>query len=151
MTRNNLFKSLTANTSCIFRNNEPNLVSFYNDLEIREEVVEFPPGATIVSRLVSIMASNDQSYSAPIVTLTSPGKTSVLWYHLLVSKTTVRVINLGTDRYSTYPITYLSPRDLRQLQRICIERNIQVEERVPISWHPSIVLAMKVVGHCQPG
>lgn len=42
----------TANGTCIFRNNEPNVVSFYNDLEIREEVVEFPPGATIVSRLV---------------------------------------------------------------------------------------------------
>lgn len=40
----------TANGTCIFRNNEPNVVSFYNDLEIREEVVEFPPGAMIVSR-----------------------------------------------------------------------------------------------------
>lgn len=40
----------TANGTCIFWNNEPNVVSFYNDLEIREEVVEFPAGATIVSR-----------------------------------------------------------------------------------------------------
>lgn len=39
-----------ANGTCIFWNNEPNVVSFYNDLEIREEVVEFPAGATIVSR-----------------------------------------------------------------------------------------------------
>ncbi|KAJ6649684.1 Locomotion-related protein Hikaru genki, partial [Pseudolycoriella hygida] len=38
-----------ANGTCIFRNNEPNVVSFYNDLEIREDVVEFPPGAIIVS------------------------------------------------------------------------------------------------------
>lgn len=39
-----------ANGTCLYRNNEPHIVSFYNDLEIREEVVEFPPGATIVSR-----------------------------------------------------------------------------------------------------
>lgn len=42
--------SSTANGTCLFRNNEPNVVSFYNDLEIREDVVEFPPGATIISR-----------------------------------------------------------------------------------------------------
>lgn len=40
----------TENGTCLFRNNEPNVVSFYNDLEIREETVEFPPGATIISR-----------------------------------------------------------------------------------------------------
>lgn len=45
-----IFFFFTANGTCIFRNNEPNVVSFYNDLEIREEVVEFPPGAMIVSR-----------------------------------------------------------------------------------------------------
>jgi hypothetical protein len=39
-----------ANGSCIFRNNEPNVASFYNDLEIREDIVEFPAGSTIVSR-----------------------------------------------------------------------------------------------------
>lgn len=38
------------NGSCIFRNNEPHVASFYNDLEIREEYVEFPPGTTIISR-----------------------------------------------------------------------------------------------------
>lgn len=43
-------KHFVANGTCIFRNNEPNVVSFYNDLQIREDVVEFPPGATIVSR-----------------------------------------------------------------------------------------------------
>lgn len=43
---------ISANGTCIFWNNEPNVVSFYNDLQIREEVVEFPPGATIVSRSV---------------------------------------------------------------------------------------------------
>lgn len=30
------------------------MVSFYNDLEIREDVVEFPPGATIISRCVPL-------------------------------------------------------------------------------------------------
>ena len=39
-----------ANGTCHFRNNEPNVVSFYNDLEIREDIVEFPPGTTITSR-----------------------------------------------------------------------------------------------------
>ncbi|XP_028899392.1 uncharacterized protein LOC105217452 isoform X1 [Zeugodacus cucurbitae] len=43
-----------ANGTCLFKNNEPNVVSFYNDLEIREDVVEFPPGATIISRCVDI-------------------------------------------------------------------------------------------------
>ncbi|XP_037811776.1 CUB and sushi domain-containing protein 1 isoform X2 [Lucilia sericata] len=43
-----------ANGTCLFRNNEPNVVSFYNDLEIREDVVEFPPGATITSRCTDI-------------------------------------------------------------------------------------------------
>ncbi|EDW76217.2 uncharacterized protein Dwil_GK14777, isoform C [Drosophila willistoni] len=42
------------NGTCLFKNNEPNVVSFYNDLEIREDIVEFPPGATIISRCVDI-------------------------------------------------------------------------------------------------
>ncbi|XP_030377372.1 uncharacterized protein LOC115626218 isoform X1 [Scaptodrosophila lebanonensis] len=42
------------NGTCLFKNNEANVVSFYNDLEIREDVVEFPPGATIISRCVDI-------------------------------------------------------------------------------------------------
>ncbi|TDG44207.1 hypothetical protein AWZ03_009381 [Drosophila navojoa] len=42
------------NGTCLFRNNEANVVSFYNDLEIREDIVEFPPGATIISRCVDI-------------------------------------------------------------------------------------------------
>ncbi|XP_061388329.1 sushi, von Willebrand factor type A, EGF and pentraxin domain-containing protein 1 [Musca vetustissima] len=43
-----------ANGTCLFKNNEPNVVSFYNDLEIREDIVEFPPGATITSRCTDI-------------------------------------------------------------------------------------------------
>jgi len=43
---------LTENGTCSFKNNEANVVSFYNDLEIREDVVDFPPGATIISRCV---------------------------------------------------------------------------------------------------
>ncbi|XP_037959565.1 uncharacterized protein LOC119688947 isoform X2 [Teleopsis dalmanni] len=43
-----------ANGTCLFKNNEPNVVSFYNDLEIREDSVEFPPGATIISRCTDI-------------------------------------------------------------------------------------------------
>ncbi|KAM8716457.1 hypothetical protein ACLKA7_003348 [Drosophila subpalustris] len=42
------------NGTCSFKNNEANVVSFYNDLEIREDVVDFPPGATIISRCVDI-------------------------------------------------------------------------------------------------
>lgn len=38
------------NGSCIFRNNNNHVVSFYNDLEIREDYVEFPPDSVIVSR-----------------------------------------------------------------------------------------------------
>ncbi|XP_058446633.1 sushi, von Willebrand factor type A, EGF and pentraxin domain-containing protein 1 isoform X1 [Malaya genurostris] len=44
----------SANGSCVFRNNEPHVVSFYNDLEIREDIVEFPPATTIISRCVDI-------------------------------------------------------------------------------------------------
>lgn len=42
--------NIAVNGTCIFFNDEPNVVSFYNDLQIREKVVEFPPGATVVSR-----------------------------------------------------------------------------------------------------
>ncbi|XP_049790095.1 sushi, von Willebrand factor type A, EGF and pentraxin domain-containing protein 1-like [Schistocerca nitens] len=42
------------NSTCIYRNTEPNLVSFYNDQHITEEVVEFPPGSVLVSRCVDI-------------------------------------------------------------------------------------------------
>lgn len=41
---------ITVNGTCVFFNDEPNVVSFYNDLQIRESVVEFPAGATVVSR-----------------------------------------------------------------------------------------------------
>ena len=40
---------ILRNSTCIFRNTEPNLVSFYNDQQITEEVVEFPPGSLLVS------------------------------------------------------------------------------------------------------
>ncbi|XP_049824701.1 sushi, von Willebrand factor type A, EGF and pentraxin domain-containing protein 1 isoform X2 [Aethina tumida] len=42
------------NNTCIFRNQEPNVISFYNDQQIREEVVEFPAGAVLISRCVDI-------------------------------------------------------------------------------------------------
>lgn len=42
---------ILRNSTCLFRNTEPNLVSFYNDQQITEEVVEFPPGSLLVSYL----------------------------------------------------------------------------------------------------
>jgi hypothetical protein len=42
---------ILRNSTCVFRNTEPNLVSFYNDQQITEEVVEFPPGSLLVSCL----------------------------------------------------------------------------------------------------
>lgn len=42
-------EELTRNNTCTFRNEEPHVVSFFNDLEITE-TVDFSPGATIVSR-----------------------------------------------------------------------------------------------------
>ncbi|KAJ8923976.1 hypothetical protein NQ315_006752 [Exocentrus adspersus] len=42
------------NSSCTFRNQEPNVISFYNDQQIREDVVEFPPGTVLISRCVDI-------------------------------------------------------------------------------------------------
>lgn len=47
---NAIIYDFVVNGTCVFFNDEPNVVSFYNDLQIREGVVEFPPGATIVSR-----------------------------------------------------------------------------------------------------
>ncbi|CAG4983211.1 unnamed protein product [Parnassius apollo] len=46
-------EELLNNNSCTFRNEEPHVVSFYNDLEITE-TVDFPPGAVIISRCSDI-------------------------------------------------------------------------------------------------
>uniref|UniRef100_A0A0P5PLV4 Sushi, von Willebrand factor type A, EGF and n=1 Tax=Daphnia magna TaxID=35525 RepID=A0A0P5PLV4_9CRUS len=43
-----------SNKSCIFRNNEPNLMTFYEDQQITEDVVEFPPGTELISRCFDI-------------------------------------------------------------------------------------------------
>jgi hypothetical protein len=45
-----LYNTPLANGSCIFKNTDPHVASFYNDLEIRENYVEFPAGTTIISR-----------------------------------------------------------------------------------------------------
>ncbi|XP_074036911.1 hig-anchoring scaffold protein isoform X1 [Leptinotarsa decemlineata] len=42
------------NSTCIFRNQEPNVISFYNDQQIREDVVEFPAGTVLISRCADI-------------------------------------------------------------------------------------------------
>jgi hypothetical protein len=39
-----------ANGSCLYKNYDPHVVSFYNDLPIRENSVEFPAGTEIISR-----------------------------------------------------------------------------------------------------
>ncbi|KAL4708940.1 hypothetical protein ACJJTC_014968, partial [Scirpophaga incertulas] len=46
-------EELLNNNSCTFRNEEPHVVSFYNDLEI-SETVDFPAGAIIISRCSDI-------------------------------------------------------------------------------------------------
>ncbi|XP_047540229.1 uncharacterized protein LOC125073443 isoform X1 [Vanessa atalanta] len=46
-------EELLSNNSCTFRNEEPHVVSFFNDLEITE-TVDFPPGSVIVSRCSDI-------------------------------------------------------------------------------------------------
>ncbi|XP_066943300.1 sushi, von Willebrand factor type A, EGF and pentraxin domain-containing protein 1-like isoform X2 [Macrobrachium rosenbergii] len=43
-----------GNRTCLWRKTEPNVVTFYNDQEITEEMVEFEPGAQLVSRCVDI-------------------------------------------------------------------------------------------------
>ncbi|CAB3368986.1 Hypothetical predicted protein [Cloeon dipterum] len=42
------------NHSCVFRNTEPNLIYFFNDQIISDEVVEFPPGSELVARCSDI-------------------------------------------------------------------------------------------------
>ncbi|XP_072947913.1 sushi, von Willebrand factor type A, EGF and pentraxin domain-containing protein 1 [Epargyreus clarus] len=46
-------EELLNNNTCTFRNEEPHVVSFFNDLEITE-TVDFPPGAVIISRCSDI-------------------------------------------------------------------------------------------------
>ncbi|XP_045540469.1 uncharacterized protein LOC106717941 [Papilio machaon] len=46
-------EELLSNNSCTFRNEEPHVVSFFNDLEITE-TVDFPPGSVIISRCSDI-------------------------------------------------------------------------------------------------
>ncbi|XP_050294789.1 uncharacterized protein LOC126734965 isoform X2 [Anthonomus grandis grandis] len=45
---------IVNNSTCIFRNQEPNVISFYNDQQIKEDVVEFPAGAILISRCMDI-------------------------------------------------------------------------------------------------
>ena len=42
------------NKSCIFRNTEPNLVTFNGDMKVMDEIAEFPPGAELVTRCADI-------------------------------------------------------------------------------------------------
>ncbi|KAF4525716.1 hypothetical protein B566_EDAN011893 [Ephemera danica] len=42
------------NMSCTFRNTEPNLIYFFNDQPITEEMVEFPPGTELEARCTDI-------------------------------------------------------------------------------------------------
>lgn len=45
---------IVSNSTCVFRNQEPNVISFYNDQEIKEDVIEFPAGALLISRCIDI-------------------------------------------------------------------------------------------------
>lgn len=45
---------MNVNSTCIFRNQEPNVISFFNDQQIREDVVEFPAGTVLISRCTDI-------------------------------------------------------------------------------------------------
>uniref|UniRef100_A0AAR5PA08 Sushi domain-containing protein n=1 Tax=Dendroctonus ponderosae TaxID=77166 RepID=A0AAR5PA08_DENPD len=47
-------QTIINNSTCVFRNQEPNVISFYNDQQIREAIVDFPAGAILVSRCVDI-------------------------------------------------------------------------------------------------
>lgn len=48
------YPMFSSNDTCVFRNQEPNVISFYNDQAIREDMVEFPAGTTLVSRCIDI-------------------------------------------------------------------------------------------------
>ncbi|XP_030753340.1 uncharacterized protein LOC115880296 [Sitophilus oryzae] len=47
-------QTVMGNSTCVFRNQEPNVISFYNDQQIKEAVIEFPAGAVLVSRCIDI-------------------------------------------------------------------------------------------------
>ncbi|XP_076260368.1 hig-anchoring scaffold protein isoform X2 [Rhynchophorus ferrugineus] len=47
-------QTILNNSTCVFRNQEPNVISFYNDQQIKEDVIEFPAGAVLVSRCIDI-------------------------------------------------------------------------------------------------
>ncbi|XP_044746690.1 complement factor H isoform X3 [Coccinella septempunctata] len=46
--------SPSSNDTCRFKKEDDNIISFYNDQEIREDVVEFPAGAVLISRCADI-------------------------------------------------------------------------------------------------
>lgn len=48
------YQMFSSNDTCVFRNQEPNVISFYNDQQIREDMVEFPAGTVLVSRCIDI-------------------------------------------------------------------------------------------------
>ena len=54
-----------SNKSCVFRNNEPNLMTFYDDQQITEDVVEFPPGTELV-RIISLVRHTTKVVFIPL-------------------------------------------------------------------------------------
>jgi len=47
-------QNMANNSTCLFRNQETNVISFYNDQQIKEDSIEFPAGAVLVSRCIDI-------------------------------------------------------------------------------------------------
>ena len=63
-----------SNKSCVFRNNEANLMTFYEDQHITEDVVEFPPGTELVRYPVPpfLQQTNDDSILFLFLSLIAP-------------------------------------------------------------------------------
>jgi hypothetical protein len=43
-----------SNKTCNFRNNKPNVVTFYGDQQVTENSVDFPPGTELVGSMIFI-------------------------------------------------------------------------------------------------
>jgi hypothetical protein len=41
-----------SNKTCNFRNNKPNVVTFYGDQQVTENSVDFPPGTELVGSMI---------------------------------------------------------------------------------------------------
>jgi hypothetical protein len=89
---------ILRNSTCVFRNTEPNLVSFYNDQQITEEVVEFPPGSLLVSFVKEKNLEDNE------ISLSKSVEPSSLSFGMLDLGTALKCDKLKSERHRLFVI-----------------------------------------------